>query len=254
MAIKGAKYHCIPQQAIIYFAVDIDALDTEITNNILPYFRAISETMTLYRVGVYGTRNVCTRVMEAGYAETCFVSDMSTGYSGNMGFKMPTDWNLDQFSEVSITNTEGTWKIDKVAYSQKFPVVEQLGPRYLYKGDVTFTGSNIGTAHQFGGSKLKLYVSATDENGNSIEDVSVLVTMKAQEPITGLLDINMSVLAEANGNTYTFEDTVVSPPYPNNYMRISDENHYYAEYKVYKNSVEDNSQRVKVHIEIETED
>lgn len=41
--------------------------------------------------------------MSAGYATTCFVSDMSTGYSGNMGFKMPSDWNLDQFASVSTT-------------------------------------------------------------------------------------------------------------------------------------------------------
>ena len=40
------------------------------------------------------------KFMGEGYAETCFVSDMSTGYSGNMGFKIPNNWNLDQFLPV----------------------------------------------------------------------------------------------------------------------------------------------------------
>lgn len=72
-----------------------------------------------YRIGVYGTRNVCTQVMEAGYAVTCYVSDLSTGYSGNMGFKLPANWNFDQFSEITgITDSAGVkWDLDKVAYS-----------------------------------------------------------------------------------------------------------------------------------------
>ncbi|WP_232222908.1 glycoside hydrolase domain-containing protein [Jeotgalibaca sp. PTS2502] len=45
--------------------------------------------MTNYRVGVYGTRNVCSQVTSAGSAVTSYVSNMSSGFSGNLGFKMP---------------------------------------------------------------------------------------------------------------------------------------------------------------------
>lgn len=126
-AVKAARIHGIPADNIIYFAVDTDPTGSQISTNILPYFKSISENISKsYRVGIYGTRNACTQVMEAGYAETCFVSDMSTGYSGNMGFKMPQNWNLDQFHEISgiTTSDNTTMDLDKVAYSGKFPVVE----------------------------------------------------------------------------------------------------------------------------------
>lgn len=130
-SVIAARKHGIPGNTIIYFAVDTDPTDSQISTYILPYFKSLSENISkYYRVGVYGTRNVCTQVMNKGYAETCFVSNMSTGYSGNMGFKMPENWNLDQFHEIkniSVGNT--TMDLDKVAYSGKYPVVEDV---YLY--------------------------------------------------------------------------------------------------------------------------
>ena len=39
-----------------------------------------------YPAGVYGTSNVCTRASETYGLQHPFVSDMSTAYSGNMGF------------------------------------------------------------------------------------------------------------------------------------------------------------------------
>lgn len=130
-AVKYGRINGIPRGNIIYFAVDFDATDTQITSNILPYFKGISENMeSYYSVGIYGTRNVCTRIMEKEYAKTCFVSDMSTGYSGNMGFRMPKEWNFDQFNEISNISI-GNKKIglDKVAYSGKNKVVDDV---YIY--------------------------------------------------------------------------------------------------------------------------
>lgn len=128
-AVHYARIHGIPAQNIIYFAVDTDPTGDEITSYILPYFKAISENIGIsYIVGVYGTRNVCTQVMDKGYAKTCFVSDMSTGYSGNMGFKMPNNWNFDQFKEfknLRIGNSD-TIDLDKDIYSGRFPVVENV--------------------------------------------------------------------------------------------------------------------------------
>ncbi|MBC9722421.1 MAG: DUF1906 domain-containing protein [Lactobacillus sp.] len=108
---------------VIYFAVDVDALDTDITTNIMPYFNALHDSATRngirFNVGVYGTRNVCMRVSEAGYTVSSYVSNMSTGWSGNLGFSQPTDWAFDQFSEPSggIGSGDGLVMIDKLNVS-----------------------------------------------------------------------------------------------------------------------------------------
>lgn len=123
-AVRAARKYKIPEGNVIYFAVDFDAQDHEITGSILPYFAAVrAHCDTAYKIGLYGTRNVCTRVINAGYAETCFVSDMSTGYSGNMGFKMPQNWTYDQFVEISLPPD---WGIDKNAYSGAYLPVTYL--------------------------------------------------------------------------------------------------------------------------------
>ncbi len=130
-AVRAARKFRIPEGTVIYFAVDLDATDPQITKYILLYFEALSQNIdSAYKVGIYGTRNVCTQVCDAGYAVTCFVSDMSTAYSGNMGFKMPSQWNYDQFAEIDMGN--GDWAIDKDAYSGKFKPVKKLDT-YVYE-------------------------------------------------------------------------------------------------------------------------
>lgn len=130
-SVKAARKYGIPGDNIIYYAVDTDPQDTDITNYILPYFKTLSENMhSSYKVGIYGTRNVCSQVMGQGYAVTAFVSDMSTGYSGNMGFKIPSNWNFDQFSEISIG--DGSWAIDKDAFSCREAPVTYIYPRIIY--------------------------------------------------------------------------------------------------------------------------
>ncbi|WP_166083408.1 glycoside hydrolase domain-containing protein [Erysipelothrix anatis] len=51
----------IPRESTVFFAVDYDAQDWEITSYILPYFRGITSSIGNYNVGVYGTRNLCTK-------------------------------------------------------------------------------------------------------------------------------------------------------------------------------------------------
>ena len=112
----------IPDGTIIYFAVDCDPQDYQITSNIIPYFKKVSETMRIskggkYRIGIYGTRNVCTRVSEKGYAVSSFVSDMSTGFSGNLGFTIPDNWAFDQFATIIVGSGAGQIEIDKDGFS-----------------------------------------------------------------------------------------------------------------------------------------
>lgn len=112
----------IPAGTIIYFAVDCDPQDTEITSNILPYFGKVMSEMvnsykSKYKVGIYGTRNVCTRVSKKGFAISSFVGDMSTGFSGNLGFSIPENWAFDQFTTVTVGTGDGQIEIDKDGYS-----------------------------------------------------------------------------------------------------------------------------------------
>lgn len=176
----------IPENTIIYFAVDFDAVDTQITNIILPYFKILKENLKDYKVGIYGTRNVCTKVMKAGYAETCYVSDMSTGYSGNMGFKMPENWNFDQFDEISLpaTGGNGYFGIDKVTYSGRYPVVEsQINTNYVLGrvDEFNFTGHNLGAYRDYSGDRLRVKISATKVSGDFPENAILLVKMMRHE-------------------------------------------------------------------------
>lgn len=129
-AIDAAKKLGIPNNTIIYFAVDFDCMDYQITSNIIPYFKSVSEAMSEspYRVGIYGTRNACSRVSKLGYACSSFVGDMSTGFSGNLGFSMPDNWAFDQFKTTTIGSGDGRLEIDKDGYSGRDPAVKELKP------------------------------------------------------------------------------------------------------------------------------
>ncbi|MET9528591.1 glycoside hydrolase domain-containing protein [Streptomyces coeruleorubidus] len=114
-AIEWAEYHGFKPGTIIYFAVDYDAMDGEVTDYVIPHFRGIMRTIgenSAYGIGVYGPRNVCQRVADAGYAATSFVSDMSSGFSGNLGYPLPTNWAFDQISTIKVGSGAGLIEID----------------------------------------------------------------------------------------------------------------------------------------------
>ena len=122
-AIAAAMALGIPQDTIIYFAVDFDAMDSQITVSVIPYFSKVYEEMSgsIYKTGIYGARNVCSRVAKAGYSSSSFVADMSTGFSGNLGFKIPDDWAFSQFANLegakALGSGDGRIEIDKNAVS-----------------------------------------------------------------------------------------------------------------------------------------
>jgi peptidoglycan hydrolase-like protein with peptidoglycan-binding domain len=115
-AYTAAKSYGFLTGTTIYFAVDFDALGFDITNNILPYFQGINEQMNyldnVYKVGAYGARSVCIQVAEQGWATTSFVSGMSTGFSGNLGYPLPSNWAFDQISTIDVGSGEGYIEID----------------------------------------------------------------------------------------------------------------------------------------------
>lgn len=131
-AIEAADNLGLPADTIIYFAVDFDAMDYQITGSVIPYFEKVYDEVSKssYKVGVYGARNVCTRVSNAGYACSSFVGDMSTGFSGNLGFKIPDNWAFSQFANLEGSNALGTGdgriEIDKNAFSGRDQGVSML--------------------------------------------------------------------------------------------------------------------------------
>ncbi|MGP3946159.1 glycoside hydrolase domain-containing protein [Streptomyces sp. 6N106] len=115
-AANAADDHGFKDGTRIYFAVDFDAYDYEVTDNVLPHFKGIVDGMAIagnrYKIGVYGPRNVCIRVSEAGHATASFVSDMSSGFSGNYGYPLPPNWAFDQIVTKTIGSGDGSINID----------------------------------------------------------------------------------------------------------------------------------------------
>ncbi len=114
-AVEWARIHGFKPGSLIYFAVDYDAMDAEVTEYVIPYFQGVHTTvdeLSGYRVGIYGPRNVCQRVSDGGYAVTSFVSDMSSGFSGNLGYPLPTNWAFDQIATITIGSGNGRIEID----------------------------------------------------------------------------------------------------------------------------------------------
>ncbi|MHA7620766.1 glycoside hydrolase domain-containing protein [Cellulosimicrobium cellulans] len=106
-ADSAAEGHGIPPGTTVYFAVDFDPTDDQISAAVLPHFRGVAAALESrggrYTAGVYGTRNVCQTVTDAGLAAYSFVAGMSTGFSGNLGYTLPTNWAFDQIYEYTVT-------------------------------------------------------------------------------------------------------------------------------------------------------
>lgn len=130
-AVEAALEYGFPEGTTIYFAVDFDAVDDQVTSAILPYFRRVKQGLAIYnprnyKIGVYGARNICSRVGNAGISTTSFVGDMSTGFSGNLGYPLPQDWAFDQIKEYTIGSGDGAIAIDNNICSNRDRGVSQL--------------------------------------------------------------------------------------------------------------------------------
>jgi peptidoglycan hydrolase-like protein with peptidoglycan-binding domain len=131
-AVRRARQLGFVANTVIHFAVDYDATNDDITAVIIPFFQGIRDgvatsTSVSYRVGIYGTRNVCARVSAAGLAVSSFTAGMSTGYSGNLGFPLPANWSYDQIRNYSIGSGSGALEIDKDVKSSSAPSVGSSG-------------------------------------------------------------------------------------------------------------------------------
>ncbi len=122
LALNAADRIGVPDYSTIYFAVDFDCYKYQVDDYIIPYFEDINSIFDSefntnnYKVGVYGPRYVCQRLYELEYAEYSFVADMSSGFSCNLGYKLPSNWAFDQFYEYQFISSP-SFDLDKDAYS-----------------------------------------------------------------------------------------------------------------------------------------
>ncbi|MGC0252308.1 glycoside hydrolase domain-containing protein [Pseudactinotalea sp. Z1748] len=147
-ALDRARVFGLPHDTTMFFAVDFDAQDPEISGPVMDYFRGVNDALAWaiereLKVGIYGTRNVCQRVIDAGLASAAFVAGMSTGYSGNMGFRMPDQWHYNQIVELPIDLAGTSIPIDKDVVSSRAASVDLthiLPPPVEREGAATDTG------------------------------------------------------------------------------------------------------------------
>ncbi|MGW4676527.1 glycoside hydrolase domain-containing protein [Streptomyces sp. NPDC004324] len=107
---------------VIYFAVDYDAT-VEDMPKIVEYFGGVVAGLASrgkrYLHGVYGSRNVCAQVTQETYAAYSFVSGMSWGFSGNLGFPLPVNWSFNQIKEYQVANGSDTFALDRDVHRSK---------------------------------------------------------------------------------------------------------------------------------------
>lgn len=122
-AINTAQRLGFKNGTVIYFAVDFDCLEYQTENYIIPYFQQIKNAFHQsqinpkeFKIGIYAPRLVCAQIAEAGYADYSFVADMSTGFSGNLGYPIPENWTFDQFDEFRFSS-QPDFDLDKCGYS-----------------------------------------------------------------------------------------------------------------------------------------
>ena len=91
-----------PSQSAIYFAVDFDATQEQITNNVAPYLEGIKRAFAeesggvpAYRVGAYGSGLVCGALKSQGLIDFVWLA-MSRGFAGTREALAAGDFHLAQ--------------------------------------------------------------------------------------------------------------------------------------------------------------
>ncbi|MBT0771303.1 DUF1906 domain-containing protein [Kineosporia sp. J2-2] len=141
----------LPHDTVVFFSVDFDAVGEVIDGPVMDYFRGVRKSMgqvigTSYRIGVYGTRNVCAKVIDKGYAQAAFVAGMSTGWSGNMGFAMPREWHYNQIATITRSLPTRAVAVDNdVVSSRATPVdlTRVVSPPVEQHGSASATGFDV---------------------------------------------------------------------------------------------------------------
>ena len=176
-----------PDDTIIYFAVDVDIQDGDIAGTVEPYFTGVANGINSFgfKVGIYATRNVANTIITDGLADKAFVSDMSTGFSGNLGLPMPSEWSFDQFNEVTFDD----FYIDKVASnSSRSTAVDDFS-----------AGSSVGGSDDLAKiNEIVQSLSETDSIFSFVKDITIEATSKTYKVETPAVDLSLTVDLEGS--------------------------------------------------------
>ncbi|OZQ94989.1 glycoside hydrolase domain-containing protein [Paenibacillus sp. VTT E-133291] len=104
----------------IYFAIDRDMTSSEITNNVVPYFQGIKSVLDSstknpkgYKMGVYGSRAVCSYIRGTYSATTRYTFIVDNSWLGTFD-----DWNLRQYNfNPELGSSTGKINVDYVESS-----------------------------------------------------------------------------------------------------------------------------------------
>ncbi|MCX3060396.1 glycoside hydrolase domain-containing protein [Streptomyces beihaiensis] len=234
-AHKHASDHGFDRGTTIYFAVDYDATGEEIEGPVVRYFQGVQAALASqgkkYTHGVYGSRNVCTIVSNKTYARFSFVSGMSWGFSGNLGFPIPRNWSFNQIKEFRVTNGSDAFDLDRdvvsgldrgvssvhdkggpadafIAYLQKlYDLAGSYGATGQKRSQLVmeyirhYAYGNRGTANKLGwwyliGSYDSKFVDYCDSHGMSIKG-------SFTDPFTGYQLGSEHLMATANAHLLT---------------------------------------------------
>jgi peptidoglycan hydrolase-like protein with peptidoglycan-binding domain len=127
-ALERVRTLDLPEDALVFFAVDLDPTTDEM-GYIRDYFTGIDEVVARalthgIRIGAYGTRAVCLALEDAQLSEASYVAGASWGYSGNMGYRMPSNWHYNQI-EVDVVRAGVA--VDRVRVSKRAAPVDLSG-------------------------------------------------------------------------------------------------------------------------------
>jgi len=177
-AIEAANNLCIPKRAVIYVAVDYDFTFDETISRVVPYFGGIKKVMDSkankngYVTGGYGARKICEELSKRGLIKFSSVGDISRGYSGNNGYRLPLNWSFDQFTEILFSRNGISFAIDKVAVSGKDKGIEIL------RSYIFFTTTNKGKENNNDFSKQAAWQK---ENLEKLGKTVIMVEMNSVE-------------------------------------------------------------------------
>ncbi len=224
-ALKNALEYGFLEKTIIYFPVDFDATESQLNNEVTSFFRGINyhfsnhnKNPLNYQVGIYGPRDICQKISDEKLAVKSFVSDMSSGFSGNIGHTLPDNWNYDQIREYTISSSDGT----------KFPI----------DNIVTRSGSNMGESRINRELLSTIILISLDFTILSDEDYRLIIALSRMF-LTYLREKNSVIcdlLYEKMRNTRRKDNYKDS--YPSNY---SDEAGYFESSYVYQTSANERS-------------
>jgi hypothetical protein len=102
-ALSQAQALGQPAGTAIYFTVDCDLTNAEVSANVVPYFQAVHAVIgTKYAIGVYGSGYTCATMLDQGLAKYAWLT-CSSGWNGSKTF---TRWSVKQSDAKTICGVD----------------------------------------------------------------------------------------------------------------------------------------------------